>query len=103
MSQLIDLSRVTGFQWDWGNERKNAERHGVSQSESEQVFANLPFQVFEDTLHSQSETRFHAFGITAAGRRLHVTFTMREHGTVIRIISARDMNRRERMQYEQAT
>ena len=102
MSQLIDFGRVTGFQWDRGNERKNADRHGVSQSEAEQVFANYHLLVVSDTRHSQSETRFHALGITATRRRLHITFTMRERGTVIRVISARDMSRRERIQYEQA-
>lgn len=102
MPQLIDFGRVTGFQWDRGNERKNDDRHGVSQSEAEQVFANYPLLVVRDTRHSWSETRFHALGITAAGRRRHITFTMRERGVAIRVRSARDMSRRERIRYEQA-
>lgn len=100
---MLDLGRVTGFQWDRGNDRKNAERHGVSQSEAEQVFANRPLLISNDTRHSQFESRFHALGVTATGRRLHITFTMREHGTAIRVISARDMNQNERIRYGQAT
>ena len=100
---MIDFSKIAGFQWDRGNDRKNADRHDVSQSEAEQVFDNRPILISNDTSHSQFESRFHALGVTATGRRLHITFTMREHGTAIRVISARDMNRNERMRYEQAT
>ena len=100
---MIDFSRVTGYQWDQGNERKNADRHGVSQGEAEQVFANRPLLVVKDTHHSHSETRFHALGVTMAGLRLHITFTLRECGSAIRVISARDMSRRERTHYERAT
>ena len=100
---MIDLSKIAGFQWDRGNDRKNADRHGVSQSEAEQVFANRPILISNDTRHSQFESRFHALGVTATGRRLHITFTLREGGTAIRVISARDMNRNERIRYERAT
>ena len=100
---MIDFSRVMGYQWDRGNERKNFDQHGVSQAEAEQVFANRPLLVVKDTRHSQSEARFHALGVTTAGRRLHITFTLRECGSAIRVISARDMSRRERTHYERAT
>jgi hypothetical protein len=40
---------------------------------------------------------------TIDGRRLHVTFTLRDGGKLIRVISARDMHRKERAHYEQAT
>ena len=49
--------------------------------------------VGDDVEHSQSERRFHALGVTASGRRLHVTFTLRAEGTLIRVIAARDMHR----------
>ena len=52
---------------------------------------------------SRSEPRFHALGVTNAGRRLHVTFTLREENAKIRIISARDMHRKERARYDQET
>ena len=98
---MIDLSRVTGFDWDEGNACKN-ERHGVSMAEAEQVFFIAPVVVVVDPQHSQVGSRFHSLGRTAEGRRLHVTFTLRGDGLLIRVISARDMHRKERVNYEQA-
>ena len=58
--------------------------------------------VVPDTKHSAEEPRYHALGETDQGRRLHVTFTLRSDGTLIRVISARDMHRKERMIYDDA-
>jgi len=98
---MIDLDTITGFDWDDGNARKN-EKHGVSTAEAEQVFFNAPLLLLEDAAHSLQEVRFHALGKTDAGRVLHVTFTLRRSGLSIRVISARDMHRKERAIYEQA-
>ena len=98
---MIDLSRITGFDWDKGNARKN-EKHGVAMAEAEQVFFNAPLLLLEDALHSQSERRLHALGKTDEGRALHIAFTLRQAGLLIRIISARDMHQKERVIYEQA-
>ena len=98
---MIDLTNITCFQWDDGNARKN-EKHGVSTAESEQVFFNAPLLMLEDAKHSVSEPRFHALGKTDDGRLLHITFTLREDGEKIRVISARDMHRKEREIYDQA-
>ena len=98
---MLDLARVVGFDWDDGNARKNLDKHGVAQQEAEQVFLSAPPLIAEDLKHSRSEARFHALGKTSAGRPLHVTFTMRERGTKIRVISARDMNRKEKAVYGQ--
>ncbi|MBL7252178.1 BrnT family toxin [Alloalcanivorax sp. C16-2] len=98
---MIDWAHVTGFNWDEGNSRKNAEKHGVGQSEAEEVFFNEPLLLLEDAKHSQAEARFHALGKTDDGRLLHITFTLRQSGTLIRVISARDMHRKERAVYEQ--
>lgn len=100
---MIDFDRVDGFQWDGGNARKSADKHGVTQAEAEQVFFNEPLLVVGDPGHSRSEPRFHALGVSHADRRLHVTFTLREHNTKIRVISARDMHRKERTRYDQET
>ena len=100
---MIDFDRLTGFQWDDGNARKSADKHGVSQAEAEQVFFNEPILLVDDPRHSRSEPRFHALGVTKAGRRLHVAFTLREEHSKIRVISARDMHRTERARYEQET
>ncbi|HAB09255.1 MAG TPA: hypothetical protein DEB61_11685 [Alcanivorax sp.] len=99
---MIDWAHVTGFNWDQGNSRKSADKHGVGQSEAEEVFFNEPLLLLEDAKHSQTEARFHALGKTDDGRLLHITFTLRQSGTLIRVISARDMHRKERAVYEQA-
>ena len=98
---MIDWKLITGFDWDDGNARKSVEKHDVSQPESEQIFFNEPLLVVGDDKHSQAEARYHALGITDSGRLLHVTFTLRLKNTLIRVISARDMNRKERTVYEQ--
>ena len=98
---MIDVSKITGFDWDNGNARKSADKHDVSQFEAEQLFFNTPLLLSADAKHSQEETRIHALGKTDAGRRLHITFTLRGEGTLIRVISARDMHRKERAVYEQ--
>ena len=98
---MIDWSAIEGFDWDEGNSRKNAEKHGAGRPEAEQVFFNEPLLVAGDEGHSTAEPRFHALGHTDDGRRLHITFTLRADARLIRIISARDMSRKERDLYEQ--
>ena len=97
---MIDLSKISGFDWNEGNSLKNA-KHSVSIAESEQVFFNAPLLLLADVKHSQQEPRFHALGKTDADRLLHITFTLRDQGKNIRVISARDMHRKERIIYEQ--
>lgn len=92
---MIDLDRVEGFEWDEGNSRKSDDKHGVTQAEVEQVFLNQPLAV-ADPSHSSAEPRYHALGRTDADRRIHVTFTLRQGDTRIRVISARAMSRKER-------
>lgn len=99
---MIDPSEISGFDWDDGNSRKSSEKHCVIQSEAEQIFFNQPLLLLEDVAHSQEEARFHALGVTDDKRLLHVTFTLRAKGTLIRVISARDMHRKERNVYEQS-
>ncbi len=97
---MIEFSLIVGFEWDAGNARKN-DKHGVSMAEAEQLFFNDPLMILADGKHSQDENRFHALGHTDAGRTLHITFTLRRSGELIRVISARDMHRKERSAYEQ--
>jgi uncharacterized DUF497 family protein len=99
---MSDLSKITGFDWDDGNARKN-EKHDVSMAEAEQVFFNDPLLLLEDAKHSQRESRIHALGKTDEERLLHITFTLRHSGEKIRVISARDMHKKERKIYEQTT
>ncbi len=97
---MLDLGQIVGFDWDDGNSFKSARKHSVSQAEAEQVFADPRLLVAEDVRHSQGEARYHALGRTSEGRLLHVTFTLRGGGKRIRVISARDANRKERSRYE---
>ncbi len=96
---MLDLANLIGFDWDDGNDRKN-DKHGVSMAEAEQLFFNDPLLLLEDTKHSQKESRIHALGKTNEGRLLHITFTLRKKNTLIRVISARDMHKKERANYE---
>jgi len=99
---MTDLGKITGVDWDSGNARKN-DKHGVSTAESEQVFFNAPLLLLADAKHGALEPRFHALGKTHMGRLLHIAFTLRDAGEKIRVISVRDMHRKEREFYEQAT
>jgi len=94
------LSRCEGFDWDAGNATKIWERHEVAPGEAEQVFFNRPLVAAVDLKHSGAEPRFLALGRTDASRRLLVVFTFRRR--LIRVISARDMSRRERREYDNA-
>lgn len=98
---MVDWAHVQGFDWDEGNSRKSVRKHGVGQGEAEQIFFNTPLLVAPDVKHSAVEPRLHALGRTDERRRLHVTFTLRDDGTLIRVISARDMSRKERFLYDQ--
>jgi uncharacterized DUF497 family protein len=98
---MLDLGQIEGFDWDEGNARKSVEKHDVSQGEAEQIFFNDPLLIVEDVGHSVREPRLHALGRTDDGRLLHVTFTLRSEGRLIRVISARPMHRKERVRYEQ--
>jgi hypothetical protein len=93
------LAQIEGFDWDQGNIEGNRDRHKVSFIECEEVFFNRPRVVAEDTGHSKSEGRYYALGGTSDGRPLFVIFTIRNNK--IRVISARDMNRKERRGYRE--
>ncbi len=88
-----------GFEWGRGNIGKN-KRRGVEDSESEEAFFDERKTPLRDTLHSLGEERFVLLGKTKEARLLFVVFTQR--GMRIRIISARDVNRKERPLYEKA-
>ena len=91
------LDGCRGFQWDKGNSLKSWLKHSVTGEEAEQGFFNEPL-LFHDNKHSEYEDRFLSFGKTDEGRYLVVAFTVRERH--IRIISARNMNKKEREDYE---
>lgn len=94
------ISTLEGFEWDDGNTGKNVLGHGVSQAKAEEIFFQDPLLFLDDAAHSDSETRILALGMTAGGRLLTAAFTVRAKR--IRIISVRDMSRKERRTYDQA-
>lgn len=92
------LLKCAGFDWDEHNAEKNWQKHHVTPSECEEIFFNRPVVVSDDVKHSERENRFYALGHSDAGRMLFTVFTIRRN--LIRVISARDMNRKERKVYK---
>lgn len=98
MNWQLELTQAEGFEWDQGNVVKNEHKHGVSCEEAEQVFFNRPLLLLDDPAHSGVESRARVFGKTNEARLLTVSFTVRKH--LIRVISARSMNVKEKRIYE---
>ncbi|MBI4973071.1 BrnT family toxin [Candidatus Roizmanbacteria bacterium] len=86
------------FDWDVGNIDKNL-KHGVNDKESEEVFGSQKKVVTKDATHSLAENRYMIWGVTNKGRTLSIFFTLRKNK--VRIISARDMSRKERKTYHE--
>ena len=94
---MVAWAEFIGFDWDTGNHDKNWAKHKVSDFECEEIFFNQPLVARHDPSPSDEEQRFRALGQTDTGRRLFVAFTMR--GRLLRVVSAREMTRRERRFY----
>ena len=95
---MVDLSKITEFEWDYGNIDKSFKKHGITPNEAEEVFLDEDILLLKDIKHSQQEGRFKAIGKIARGSILFLAFTVRRNK--IRIISARDANKKERRLYE---
>jgi uncharacterized DUF497 family protein len=93
------LINCEGFLWDEGNSEKNWLKHKVTRIECEEIFFNLPLVISDDVKHSHVEKRYYALGKSKSERSLFISFTIRNN--LIRIISARDMNLKERKIYEE--
>ncbi len=91
------LAQATGFEWDAGNTGKVVSRHGVTPGECEQAFFSEPFLISYDEAHSRSEPRWRVLGRTSGDRWLFLVLTVRN--TLVRVLAARDMNRKERVRY----
>ena len=92
------LGLYEGFQWDIGNIDKNLIKHNVSNTECEEVFFNKPLIINLDENHLKEEVRYYILGKTNEDRKLFLVFTTRN--SLIRVISARDMNKKERTVYD---
>lgn len=97
---MINLAATEGFEWDDGNREKSLKRHGITASETEEVFFNEPLIISEDTVHTVTEERWHCLGQTNDSKKLFISFTFRNDR--IRVISSRTMSRNERTHYEKA-
>lgn len=85
------------FEWDAGNRQKNLLKHRVSTTECEEVFFDAHKRMIRQAFRpagGRQERRYILIGRTSERRALYVVFTMR--GGRIRVISARDLNRKER-------
>jgi len=91
--------RIDGFLWLPDIVEKLAAKHGVAQEEAEDVFFDAPRFRFVEEGYRPREDVYVALGQTAGGRYLAVFFVLKP-GSVALILSARDMDRRERRRYE---
>ncbi len=92
------LAKCNGFERDKHNSEKIRTKHDVAPVECEQVFFNIPVIAGDDEKHSETENRFYVLGQTDSCRPLFLVFTVRNDK--LRVISARDMNRKERRAYQ---
>ncbi len=95
---MIVIKEPIEFEWDEGNREKNWLKHKVKATECEEVFYDENKKISRDVLHSQTEKRYLLLGKTKKGRLLFVVFTIRNKK--VRVISARDINKKERRLYE---
>lgn len=98
---MVVIKEPVEFNWDKGNIGKNQKKHFVSEKEAEESFFDKKRKIFKDRLHSGGEERFRIIGKTKNDRVLFIVFTIRRKR--IRIISARDVNRKEVSLYEKET
>jgi uncharacterized protein len=95
------MQRMSGLRIEW-DERKstsNKRKHGVSFEEAATAFADENALLMDDPDHSAAEDRFILLGLSSELRILLICHCYRENDDVIRIISARKADRRERQQY----
>ena len=95
---MIMLGDPARFEWDQGNKNKNYQKHGVTDQECEEAFFDPHKKILKDVFHSHHEQRYILLGETKKERRLFIVFTMRAGRA--RVISARDLNKKERKLYE---
>lgn len=90
--------RVQRVIWLPDIEDKLLQKHGVLAEEVEEVLFDTPRIYFVEKGHRPDENLYAATGQTEAGRYLIVFFILKPQNKAL-IISARDMNRKERKRY----
>ena len=99
--KMKSLREAIEFIWDKANKDKNWLKHKVTNQEIEEVFFDEDKRINRDKLHSNREERFILLGRTKKKRLLFIVFVLRKKK--IRVISARDINRKEKNLYEKTT
>ena len=87
------------FEWDTDKAIANLKRHKVSFQEASTVFGDTLSITIVDPDHSVGEQRYIIIGSSYMERILMVSHT--DRGERIRIISARELTRKERKAYEE--
>ena len=87
------LKQITGFEWDEYNLEKIKIKYGVTEKEAEEIFFDSKAKHYPDPIHSENEIRKIIIGQTILKRVLFVVYTIRKNK--IRVISARDLNKRK--------
>ena len=96
---MYNVQKMTDlrFAWDDRKNQANRRKHGVSFEEDQTAFHDENAKVYYDPDHSAVEDRFSLLGLTL--RVVVVCHCHREEESIVRIISARNANRRERNDY----
>jgi uncharacterized protein len=98
---VIALPEIIEFEWDEGNEQKNWIKHKVSAKEAEEPFLTEEQLILDDIRHStKGEKRYVLTWESNQGRILFIVYIIRNEK--VRIISARDADRKEVLLYEKA-
>ena len=95
---LLNLPKPLSFEWDKWNEEKIFKKHKITTRECEQAFMAERIFIQPDLMHSELENRFTLVSLTKSSRPIFIAFTIRNNS--IRIISARNMHKKEFKIYE---
>jgi uncharacterized protein len=98
---IVVEDEVIEFDWDEGNLDKNWVKHQTSAQEAEEAFADENKIIFLDIKHLGTKKRYFLLAQTTQNRLLAIAYTQRD--TKVRVISARDASRKEKVYYEEAT
>jgi len=100
---MVNFPKPLAFDWDQGNREKSLRKHAVDVLECEEAFHDNERVVFRDERHSHREDRYILLGQAKNRRLLYVVFTLRNQGTLVRVISARSVNKKENPLYEKTS
>lgn len=89
------------FEWDPRKNASNKKKHGISFEEAKTSFYDANARLIADPEHSEEEDRFVLLGSSEQLRMLVASHCYREGSPIVRIISARKANKKERETYKE--